>query len=292
MPKISELTNETALAAVDEFVMSDGSTSRAASFALMGGLEIDTSYNSAADHSDISAAAGKLYLVNLSSVTTNNLVFTLPVAASVQTGERVGVHITATNASFELDLKSGASLDLINGTDHSSTAWSNIWIVGETVVFRCIDGSTGDWIVEYDGRVPCYGHVELSTTYNIVSASTYELLPFNDVIWDVGDCFNTGAYFMYPRRNGRYRVNAIFRTVSSYTNDQARISIRETGNDRRLGYSFMDDYSGFLQPQADSLINTTTSDYFGIYAYVSDAAAVVSDGFSVTWFEWQEVLEP
>jgi hypothetical protein len=56
------LTAETQMTAAHKLLVQDTSAAtaaQAATFALMGGLEVDTSKNSAADHADIPAAAGK-----------------------------------------------------------------------------------------------------------------------------------------------------------------------------------------------------------------------------------------
>lgn len=98
--------------------------------------------------------------------------FVLPTAAA--TGDRIGVFCTTdapTTATYVLQIKSGAAGDLINGVDHSSTIWSSLLINGECLIFRCIDGSTADWIVEYDGRIPQLGLMS-RTGSDVTTSST------------------------------------------------------------------------------------------------------------------------
>jgi hypothetical protein len=219
---IFELTPETAMTAAARFIVQEtAATTRAtsATFALMGGLEQDTSKNSAADHADIPADAGKLYLINLSAL-GSDMDITLPVAASVQTGERVGVFITAGNSgsgspitNYELNLYSGASGDLINGVDHSQavsplTPWSKLFITGECVIFRCIDGSTADWIVEYDGRIPCKVRMTASTDITTNSASTEKVIVFDGTpTFDVGNVSDTANGWIVIRRQSYWAAS-------------------------------------------------------------------------------------
>jgi hypothetical protein len=91
--------------------------------------------------------------------------FVLPTTAAA--GDRIGVFCTTdapTTAAYVLQIKSGATGDLINGTDHSSTIWSALLIKGECLIFRCIDSAGPHWIVEYDGRIPQIARMSLITT--------------------------------------------------------------------------------------------------------------------------------
>jgi hypothetical protein len=214
--KLSALTEIGAIAADDELYIVDtsGTASRKVPFARIG-LEIDTTYDTAADHADIPAATGKLYIVNMGTL-ASDMNFTLPVAANVETGDRVGVYVSLGDDTYEMDLKSGAAGDLINNIDHFSTSWSRLFITGEYVEFLCVDGSTGDWIVVHDGRIPsaCKLDGAGDTDQSINSATWTAVTILSNSVYDVGSLGDTTNDKIIPRRDGRYLV-----TITAFMND-------------------------------------------------------------------------
>lgn len=195
-------------------------------------LKIDTTYNSASDHADITAEAGKFYLINLSAVTTNDLNFTLPVAANVNTGERVGFYITATNASFELQIKTGAASDLLNGVDGSSgLGQQKAWQVGEYIVYDCYDGSTADWMTSIDGRIECAAEIQDQGGTSI-SASTFTVVPHDTELYDVGgiaSASNDSSSNITVRRDGKYEIT-MYAAMSMADTDVIQCSVKLNGS--------------------------------------------------------------
>ena len=146
----------------------------AVTFAQMGGLEIDTTYNTAADHTDFTATVGKLYLIDLSAMTGANFVVDLPDTAKV--GENIGFYITVGDADFELEIRTASTGSLFQGVDTSagSTLW-RLFITGEQLIAGCIKaGGVGDtdWRAAYDGRIPCRGLISLTSDSPTLTAST------------------------------------------------------------------------------------------------------------------------
>ena len=201
---IFALTQETIMTAAARLaVQKTAASTRAtsATFALLGGLEVKTSSPTTGN---VSPNAGEFHWLDVSGMTANR-VFVLPVAASIQTGERIGVGLSVGDAGFEFELKSGAAGDLINGVDHSSTPWSQIFITGEVVIFRCINGATGDWVVEMDGRIPQTAKLSTTTaqTNYTTGAFTQSVLDTED--WDVGDIADEATNnSIIVRRAGKY----------------------------------------------------------------------------------------
>ena len=206
---IFELTPETSMTAAARFIVQEvAETTRAtsATFALMGGLELNTTYDTASDHSNITAEVGKMYAINISAVTTDNLQFDLPDTAKV--GERVGVYITTGDDTYELEVRTAAAGSTLNGSDlsASSTKW-RLFISHEILICRCIvAGGAGatEWIVEYDGRIPCktylYGGTDI-TTHNADQA--YDV-PLTTAGINIGNCGDTTNGYIVARRNEKW----------------------------------------------------------------------------------------
>ena len=175
--------------------------------------------------------------------------FVLPTVAA--TGDRVGVFCTTdapTTAAYVLQIKSGATGDLINGTDHSSTIWSALLIKGECLIFRCIDGTGPHWIVEYDGRIPQQAMCRLTT------AATGE--PVDTVVTPTA---YSGAWTATID-------NASLSIVAS-----SDIKVRRAGN-------FL------VSAQGVSGTNVTADKYFSVYLYLNgDANIAVGTQFIQSW---------
>lgn len=153
---------------------------------------------------DVTGVVGTLHVF---TALTADRTFTLPSSASA--GDRVGVSFPAGSASYEVLVKS-ASGDKINNVDCSSTEWSRLFVAGEVVIFRCIDSSTVDWVVEQDGRIPTscriYRSADVETTTTSV---TVVPLDTNDSNLDVGGMADTANNAIKVRRAGRYNAAPI-----------------------------------------------------------------------------------
>ena len=118
---------------------------------------------------DTTMAAGCMYTGSMAAWATADRTYTLPANANV--GDRIGICITAGNASYELIIKPAAS-DTINGGS-AAAEWSRLFITGETVILRCVTANSA-WIVEHDGRIPMY--TRLVTGGVSIVASTIQRL--------------------------------------------------------------------------------------------------------------------
>ena len=205
---IFDLTAETAMTAAHEFVTQDTSAAtraQAATFALMGGLEIDNTYDSAADHSDFTGAVGKHYIVDLSGL-ASVMNFTLPTTAAV--GERIGLSIVGTQNTTpgeELTITAGTS-DFLNGVA-GGTEWSRMFILGETVIMKCVVANS-EWVVEVDGRKPTTGLLNLGTNSSdgYLSSGAFTLVKFDETHHDVGGICDAANELLRIRRGGIYQL--------------------------------------------------------------------------------------
>lgn len=153
---------------------------------------------------DVTGVIGTLHVF---TALTADRTFTLP--SSANAGDRVGVSFPAGSASYEVLIKS-ASGDKINNVDCSSTEWSRLFVAGEVVVFRCIDSSTVDWVVEQDGRIPTSCRIYLSADNSNTTTSGVIALNTNDTAMDVGGLADTANNAIKVRRAGRYCIEVSY----------------------------------------------------------------------------------
>ena len=116
---------------------------------------------------DTTMAINTLYVVDMSAWATADRTYTLPATAAV--GDRIGVMVTAGNASYELLLTAGTG-DTLNGIS-GGTEWSRVFITNEVVIMRCVVANA-TWIVEYDGRIPQQCGCRLTTAATGETAAT------------------------------------------------------------------------------------------------------------------------
>jgi hypothetical protein len=136
---------------------------------------------------NITAVAGEMHVVEMNSGTpfTASRNWTLPVAASVSTGDQFGLMIKDGDAAFEVNVRTGAAGDLLNGVDVSAA--SNEWELfqaGEVLFITCIDGATGDYIVEHDGRKPCSAKMHRNGTAQTISDAAEDQIEFTTISWE------------------------------------------------------------------------------------------------------------
>jgi hypothetical protein len=232
---IWDLTAETVMTAAHRIPVQDTSsatTAQYATHALLGGLEVDTTFDTAADHADISGVVGQLHLVDLSAL-ASEVIFRLPTTAQV--GERIGVYITvgSTTDGEELAIRTtAASNDTINGVDHDTADWSRLFITGESLIFRCITANT-DWIVEHDGRIPCVFRATLASTLTTNSASTWETVGFDTAATNVGNVYDTTGEQFSVRRTASWVMTCNIYTNSTYADgDVFGCRLRSEADDR------------------------------------------------------------
>jgi len=234
----------------------------------------------------VTGVVGTMHLLDISGLTAARD-FTLPTTAT--TGDRIGVFCTTdapTTAAYVLQIKSGAAGDLINGVDHSSTIWSSLFIKGETLIFRCINGSTADWIVEHDGRIPVA--VRINNTYTHTSTSLYQEVDFSGAtVIGVSSYVNTADDSFSIRRKGFYLTSF---NMSMNFSASAKALAYAAGN---LGGAYWISYTKVV-PAANGTVTCTSSDVRELLT--SDRCAIEvqqndSTSETITWLAaLQEIL--
>lgn len=151
-----------------------------------------------------------LYVVDMSAWATADRTYTLPATAAV--GDRVGIMISAGDASHEL-IVTAASGDTLNGVS-GGTEWSRLFITNETIIMRCVVANA-TWIVEHDGRIPVVARA-MSTgsgattqsiataTWTTVDAALYTSEPYDNSSAMGSD--GGGKLRFTARRAGQYVI--------------------------------------------------------------------------------------
>lgn len=165
-------------------------------------------------------AVNNLYVVDMSAWATADRTYTLPTTAAV--GDRVGVLVTAGNASYEL-LITAATSDTLNGVA-GGTEWSRLFITNEVVIMRCIVANT-TWIVEQDGRIPCVMALALTTAVTTGdTGGTYFTPTSLSGVWtadtNIGSAGSTSTGRFTARRAGTYNIFGITSSYSSTATDK------------------------------------------------------------------------
>ena len=160
---------------------------------------------------DTTMVLNSLYVVDMSAWATADRTYTLPATAAV--GDRIGIAITAGDASHELLITAGSG-DTLNGIA-GGTEWSRLFITGEIVIMRCV-AANATWIVEHDGRIPCAATWQATgsgTTTQSISAATWTKVlddTFNTELFDIGPVMGSDGTNIAAtiRRAGRYELLA------------------------------------------------------------------------------------
>lgn len=160
-------------------------------------------------------AANTLYTVDMSAWATADRTYTLPATAAV--GDRIGIMVTAGNASFELILTAGTG-DTLNGVA-GGTEWSRVFISNEVIVMRCVVANT-TWIVEYDGRQKAYSKISRTTVQAITTGTNTKVQCATVVTDPFGMADTTTNYRITVRRGGNYSAE-IFTSIGALA-DQYR----------------------------------------------------------------------
>lgn len=181
----------------------------------------------------VTGVVGTMHILDISGLTADRD-FTLPATCAV--GDRVGVFLKVGDADHELLLKP-ASGDTINGGS-TGAEWSRLFITGECVIFRCITADT-DWIVEYDGRIPCHAQLQEDTA-TTVSHNALTKISLDAVTFDVGNIADATNGKLKVRRKNNYAVTGQFSLASiavdtlvfgrMYLNGTGDVELQRTSN--------------------------------------------------------------
>lgn len=248
-----------------------------------------------ASHDGAAAVTGVVGTLHVFTGLTADRDFTLP--ASAAEGDRIGVTFPAGSASYEILLKS-ASGDKINNVDCSSTEWSRLFIAGETVIFRCIDGSTVDWVVEYDGRIPCTGLMYLASDADGESAATVTLptSASNPASWTTinsdGVTVDTATGKFTVRRNGIYHAHCAGRAKDTLVSGKYyQILIYKNGSELD-GATIVTNGTNLIKVNASiPAVSLNAGDYLQLYYMSQDGnVGLRGTGTSMSFIGIAEVI--
>jgi len=223
---------------------------------------------------DTTMAVGNIYVTDMSAWATADRTYTLPATAAV--GDRIGIMVTAGDASHELIIKPNTG-DTINGGS-AAAEWSRLFITGEVVILRCVTADSA-WVVEYDGRKPMIIEVTAngSTTQTPTAGGNTQLQAvFSSVVTDNGNNWDTTNKRLAPRRAGTWNVSALC-TMSGIEGENAVLIFAQKGG----GGTYIANSPLNLQPAGGSFniavgISTnvvlTAAETLEIYVYYTDTA--------------------
>ena len=211
----------------------------------------------------VTGVVGTMHILDISGLSADQD-FTLPATCAV--GDRVGVFIKTGDPDYELLLKP-ASGDTINGGS-AGAEWSRLFITGECVIFRCITADT-DWIVEYDGRIPCVAHMYLAADEGSKAASTFLKIGLDAQLVNVGDIASTSQERVNIRRKGTYVVGAIA-SISADANGIIIGTIYVNGvEERRLARTVSVQSTTASIASGNSSLSVNVGDYLELYGWHS-----------------------
>lgn len=232
--KITDLTALSgALADADLFEMVDDVAGTPASRKVTAAVvrEFTNMAQATGTDANTTMAVNTLYTVDMSAWATADRTYTLPATAAV--GDRIGVMVTAGNASFELILTAGTG-DTLNGIA-GGTEWSRVFIANEVVIMRCVTANAA-WVVEYDGRISQNAKMCLTTAADGEAASTYTLPTSASTpgAWtdeyDNSNLTSTSNSRIYVRRAGLYSIAVAYAPKDvGVAGNWANIEIRKNG---------------------------------------------------------------
>lgn len=156
----------------------------------------------------VTGVVGTMHVLDISGLTASRD-FTLPATAAV--GDRVGVMLSVGDASYDLLLKPDAA-GTINGGS-AGAEWSRLLIIGEAVIFRCVTADSA-WIVEQDGRIPCYGEMTAGSG-GTWDTATLTVPDFATSVADVGNVVDLANNRFTIRRGSTYVCNATALSANS-----------------------------------------------------------------------------
>lgn len=234
---------------------------------------------------DTTMAVNTLYTVDMSAWATADRTYTLPATAAV--GDRVGIAITAGDASHELVITAGTG-DTLNGIA-GGTEWSRLFMTSEVVIMRCIVANT-TWLVEVDGRKfeSCRIDTDGTTASHTRNSSTKISSELATVTLDPYLLWSTANKRFVPRRLGRYVIHGHLQMASMTTGNTCVALMFKNGATVGNGGSSPAVTSSALFPEADVILFydvTTLGDYFELFVYYSDGATNRSTNTANIYFE-------
>jgi hypothetical protein len=247
--------------------------------------------HTAGTDADTTMAVGCMYVVDMSAWATADRTYTLPGTAAV--GDRVGITVSAGDASHELIITaaSGDTLNAIAG----GMEWSRVFITGEVVIMRCV-AADATWMVEYDGRIPQKGLMDLTTASDGNNSNVYYRPTQTSVagVWtsriDVGSVVSTANDYMLVRRAGNYQVSIGFVPKDTPTTGHAvnaRFSLN--GSQEESGPSNTANAAAVNRCAASKLIAMAAGDHV-LYEYRTETANVGAGAARNTYMSIHEVL--
>ena len=252
-----------------------------------GGLTLT---NKTAD-ANITAVAGEMHVVEMNSGTpfTASRNWTLPVAASVSTGDQFGLMIKDGDAAFEVNVRTGATGDLLNGVDVSAA--SNEWELfqaGEVIIVTCIDGATGDYIVERDGRKAAKARVRRSTTAQTVANLAFDQIEFDTEDYSYGMTVDTTTgYNITVRRDGIYNLNSLL--LFDISVNDVLINLYKNGSRVNAGFTSTDGGREGVVVFNDD-IDLAAGDDVEIWTYAYGARSTSTNSVKSSYFSVSEIL--
>ena len=239
----------------------------------------------------ISAAVNTLYVADMSGWTADRTL-TLPATAAV--GDRVGVMVSVGDDAYEW-LITAASGDTLNGVA-GGTEWSRVFITGEVVVMRCVVANS-TWVVEYDGRIPQQGLMDLTTAADGETAATYTrpTQASSAGAWtsriDVGGVVSTANDYMLVRRAGKFQVSLGYApkdagVSGNYVN--ARIILNDSQEEAGPSATCVGG-AGVNRCAASKLISMAAGDYIR-YHYRTEAGSLGTAAFRGSFLSLMELL--
>jgi len=240
---------------------------------------------------DTTMAINTLYVVDMSAWATADRTYTLPATAAV--GDRIGIMVTAGDASHELIITAGTG-DTLNGIA-GGTEWSRLFITNEVVIMRCVVANT-TWVVEYDGRIPQKCDMELTTSCDGEGINTFTRPTQCSTagVWtarvDVGSLASVSQDRITVRRAGNYNV-LIAGRIKDSSADGANFNVACYQNAGATLVLLGGQQPGAIaQPIASSarLLPLVADDYL-VYQYRTTAGSLGQQS-GQTWFDVLEVL--
>lgn len=219
---------------------------------------------------DTTMAVNTLYTVDMSAWATADRTYTLPATAAV--GDRVGIAITAGDASHELLITAGTG-DTLNGIS-GGTEWSRLFITNEVVIMRCV-AANATWLVENDGRKfeLCRIDTNGTTASHASGAATKISAELATVTANAQNIWDATNKRCTPRRLGRYLIHGHLQLTSMGAGSLCVAQIYKNTSTNVGGGGTA---SATGSPEMDVLIfydATTLGDYFELFVYNGDAVA-------------------
>ncbi len=234
---------------------------------------------------DTTMAINTLYVVDMSAWATADRTYTLPATAAV--GDRIGVMVTAGDASHELILTAGSG-DTLNGIA-GGTEWSRVFITNEVVIMRCTVANT-TWMVEYDGRIPCVasGYPNDVTTN---TGGTPKVAPLANSIADNASLLDLVTNFRLGiRRSGTYIINISGRHLNNPAAQQTWQMYAYKNGASLLAIQQQNSGAAAYQSAIAKDFPLVAGDYLQLYFNAGETNKGLRGASTLTWLGVVEVL--